>query len=172
VAFASGKQVAQIEASYRRCCDAQGAYFFQDECIDEDEGNQEEKPQQGNDCEELLSCMARETCWIDPEADLPDLEVTKDLEMEKMPDREDLKQLLEQPDLISKPDKAVSPKGDESGEHMPMNLEEALELPGDTFNALFRLAVRLRSARGGCDTLWVNKGRSIRRASRRLNWHQ
>ena len=47
--------------------------------------------------------MARETCWIDPEADLPDMEVTKDLEMDKLPAREDLKQLLEQSDLISKP---------------------------------------------------------------------
>lgn len=60
---------------------------------------------------------------------------------------------------------------------LPLTLLEAMK-DGTSYgrdcqwNALFRFVVRLRSAKGGCDTQWVTNALHARRCSRALNWHQ
>ena len=55
---------------------------------------------------------------------------------------------------------------------LPASLQEVMRARGCRWNALFRFAVRLRSAKGGCDTQWIANARHARRASRNLNWYQ
>lgn len=60
----------------------------------------------------------------------------------------------------------------DSGNHLPKTLLEAMQLPGCTWNALFRLVLRLRSAKGGSDLQFLKNPRSCRKAAKGLNWHQ
>ena len=55
---------------------------------------------------------------------------------------------------------------------LPSTLKEAMDAGGCRFNALFRLSVKLRSSKGGCDVPWVPNARNARRSSKKLNWHQ
>ena len=100
----------------------------------------------------------------------------EDLDVGGLPDEKELRRLLsvENPSEAFRTETAKSPRGSppHSNDHLPVTLREALEMRGDMFNALFRLLVRLRSAKGGCDTLWLKNARSSRKSSRNLNWYQ
>ena len=65
-----------------------------------------------------------------------------------------------------------NPSTDSDHEMMPVTLTQALSMRGDLWNNLFRLTVRLRNARGGCDTGFLPNAKSCRRAARGLNWYQ
>lgn len=84
-----------------------------------------------------------------------------------VPDREQLEELIGQgPGEASD---FLSPKENDS---LPSTLGEALRFPGSWWNNLFRLAVRLRSAKGGSDTFCLPNAKNCRRAAKGLNWHQ
>ena len=129
-----------------------------------------------NEAEQFLQQLQTETVFNDPnvETEVPDEEKIVDMELAKVPDQQQMRRLLEKPEALVSHEEASAPpqQSTGSGEFMPWSLGDALDLQGDTFNGLFRFAVRLRSARGGCDTNWVRHGRNLRRASTSLNWHQ
>ena len=64
------------------------------------------------------------------------------------------------------------PKKTSDPDKLPNTLSEALGLGGNFMNRLLRLAIRLRSVRGGIDTSFVPNPRNTRIASGKLNWHQ
>ena len=89
-----------------------------------------------------------------PQKSLPLLQVSQQSELEQMAS-------------------AASSQGESSLDTLPSTLQEALLYGGgDMFNSLFRLCVRLRSDKGGCDTRWLPNARGARRTSKTLNWHQ
>ena len=178
VAFASGIKEQMLECTYRKLCQDEPGLF--DICED-DIHEEEEEPDEieakedaeceGNDCMKLISCIQRETLFVDQNFE-DDMELGQGTgnQPEDIAGGEELKALLEklQPDM--EPD--TKSKGATSGERMPSTLLEAVQDTGDRFNALFRLAVRLRSAIGGADTQWISNARNARRTSSKLNWHQ
>ena len=182
VSFASGIKVKVLESAYKKwCADVNPVLFEQEEDDDfpeemeEDELQaREEQEAEGSDCMKLLSCLQRETVFVDPDLEIStkDMEA-RDLEMENVVEGQQLKALVEKPEVLEpeQPEKTCSPKGHESHERMPTTVKEALAAKGDTFNALFRLAVRLRCAKGGVDTMFVKNARGCRRSSHKLNWH-
>lgn len=181
MAFASGIKEQVIESSYRKICQEDPGLF---EATEDDAHEEEDEPDafeakeneecDGNDCMKLITCIQRETLFVDKNFE-DDREVGEGqvMQYEDIAGGEELKALLEE--LGPDPHQDVGTKdckGATPGERMPCTLLEALQDTGDKFNALFRLAVRLRSSKGGADLQWISNARSARRASVKLNWHQ
>ena len=183
VSLASGIKVKALESAYKRWCAESNPVLFEQEEDDEFPEEMEEDEMQardeqeaeGSECMKLLSCLQRETVFVDPELEISTKEMeTRDLEMETIVEGQELKTLVEKPEVLDpeQPEKMCSPKGHESNERMPCTVKEALAAKGDAFNALFRLAVKLRCAKGGVDTMFVKNARGCRRSSHKLNWYQ
>jgi hypothetical protein len=178
VSFASGIKQQMLEFTYRKICKEEPGLF---EILEDEVHEEEEEPDafeakddqecEGNDCMKLISCIQRETLFVDKNFE-DDLQVDegKGMQREDIAGGEELKALLEE--LEPDQREEMKSKGATSGERMPSTLLEAVQDTGDKFNALFRLAVRLRSAKGGADLQWISNARSARRASAKLNWHQ
>ena len=178
-AMTSGQSEASIESAYRKLCQTrEDAFLFKDDELEEDEilpqDVPEENGQDDNEAEKFLGCLAQERSFLDPEVDsaLPPEAEALEAEWADISNSDQFKTLLQDPESLLECPKPVKDKEVQSGESMPWNLMDALRCKGCPFNALFRLAVRLRSHRGGCDTPWVPKARNVRRASKNLNWHQ
>ena len=177
--LASDTKTSVLEAAYRKACASTPSerFLFADEELEDDEfSDSENAPDIENEAEQFLQQLQTETVFNDPnvETEVPDEEKIVDMELAKVPDQQQMRRLLEKPEALVSHEEASAPpqQSTGSGEFMPWSLGDALDLQGDTFNGLFRFAVRLRSARGGCDTNWVRHGRNLRRASTSLNWHQ
>lgn len=155
-AFASGKSEASLEANYTRWCD--DGCFEDDAPLAPDEMTEPEIAE--NECHQLLTTLQNEQALHDPEAPIEADE--KELGFEKVPDHEELEQVL-QPEASQHSD---------TTEYLPATLLDALEASGCKFNALLRLTMRLRSERGGVDKKWLTNHRKARQTSRTLNWHQ
>lgn len=172
---------------YRSLCSSDdyllSAALEGDEGIDEElEGEKDEKgsADQKNSCQEFLKAMAthNDAAMIfgseAEEGKTDDVSINADADLDGVPDRKLLEDLLKEKN-------AAEPFGEESaavpemraqGDDLPNSLLEAMNLRGCMFNALFRLAVRLRSARGGCDLGFAPNPRNCRRAAKNLNWLQ
>ena len=102
--------------------------------------------------------------------------VMAECDLKSAPDREQLVHLLLKPAAMEpfRTEASHSPKDRQKADHLPSTLREALAMKdaGDVWNHLFRLNVRLRSARGGIDTGFLKNARNCRRAASNLNWHQ
>lgn len=177
--LASGSKPSLVEATYRKACAATSSerFLFVDEDLQDDElSDSEQVPEVTNEAETFVKQLQTETVFTDPnmQPEVPDEEKIIAMELDKIPDQDQMRSLLEKPEVLVCDEEAseLAPNAAPSGEFMPWSLGDALDLQGDTFNGLFRFAVRLRSARGGCDTNWVRHGRTLRRASTTLNWHQ
>ena len=178
----SGMTVEKIDKSYKRHCDSTEPLTAADLELEEDEmpdhqedlkvEDPEEESDKANDCMNLLSTVQRETLFTDPELekseDDPMVEPSA-FEIQCLMDSKQMQQLIENP---AGPDPTPAESVSKGKEYMPSTLGEALELPGDVFNALFRLCCKLRAASGGIDKEWINNGRHVRKASPKLNWHQ
>ena len=112
------------------------------------------------------------------EDDLPD-QAPEDWQMDEeltgVADKDLLKSLLSKsaPSEPFESEAAKSPKfARGGGDHLPDTLTEALQLPGDLYNSLFRFAVRLRNSKGGADLGFLKNAKNCRRASRGFNWFQ
>lgn len=120
-----------------------------------------------NECLELLNGLQRETPFLDPQGGnepMPSY-ADDDSDLEKMACKEQLKDML-------KPPEGGNSATVEPSDKMPSTLLAAMTESGCRWNSLFRFIVRLRSAKGGCDTRWISHAKNVRRASVKLNWHQ
>eukprot|EP00435_Cladocopium_sp_Y103_P026569 s3829_g6.t1 len=178
VSFASGIKEQLLEGTYRKMCkDEPGVFDVSENEIHQEEEEvdaleeKEEEECEGNECLKLISCIQRETLFVDKNFE-DDLNVGEDnnTRHEDIAGGEELKALLQELKPAERQD--PKPQASQSGERMPSTLLEAMQDTGDTFNALFRLAVRLRSSKGGADLQWISNARNARRASLKLNWHQ
>ena len=172
----SGKSEDNILKAYQAYCESGAPNLINEDEIEESE-LQEQRGHEyvfktmaaDNECHEVLKCMQSETGWVDPDLQDEDMVYQSqgapvDPEYEKVTCKESLDQLFENPD------DAVPVASDK--ERLPSTLLEAMNVSGDAWNALFRLAVRLRSYKGGIDTKWVANARNARRPDLKLNWHQ
>ena len=156
----------QLELDYRAAC---GRGFFGVEegpADDEIEADEVEEENNSNECLHLLQSMQAEVqqAHQDVEDHPSQFSEENDPADLRLPDQEDLATLLKEPqeNALQKVDPG----------NLPTTLKDAISRPGDLFNSLFRLAVRLRSVPGGCDSLWIPSPQNLRRAARGLNWHQ
>lgn len=167
----------KIEKAYKRHCEVTCPVMQMDAELEQDEAQdfelemleeQGEEPGCDSECMKLLTTVARETVFTDPEQyDPQELAEPEEMDLKSVSDKQELVKLLETP---AAPEK--SSEKNIGREYMPSSLHEALELPGDLFNSLFRLCCRLRTASGGIDKEWINNARHVRRASPKLNWYQ
>ena len=157
----------QLEIDYRAAC-GRGVFGVEegpaDDEIEAEDQAQEENP--SNECLNLLESIQGEVHQLqqdseDAAVEFPEAHHPADA---LLPDQEELATLL------TEPEQSVLQKLDPG--NLPTTLRDAISRPGDLFNSLFRLAVRLRSVPGGCDTLWIPNPQNLRRAARGLNWHQ
>ena len=159
----------QLELDYRAAC---GRGFFGVEegpADDEIEADEPQGESKSNECLNLLQSIQAEVHQVqqnDQDADDHPSEFQEDKDPADLhlPYQEDLATLLTEP-------QEDAPQKVDSG-NLPTTLKDAISRPGDLFNSLFRLAVRLRSVPGGCDSKWIPNPQNLRRASRGLNWHQ
>lgn len=176
--FTSEVTEKEVEYKYKLLC-KKGPYdIFEDgEFPDEDEdelsdltaGNLSQGP--ADPAFDLLGALQRETVFVDPEeddAEEPSVENrsgVEDPDLDQFADREDMKILLEDVgEDSSKPPVSKDP--------LPSTLLGAMKETGCTWNALWRLVVKLRSAAGGSDLRWVPNAKNVRRCSPNLNWRQ
>lgn len=138
---------------------------------DEDELQCEVDDEEGdNECLKLLESMQAEARVINnvdnegPEEPAANIDAKLDADLRDFPDKEEFKSIV-----LDRP-----PEGQEDFDPagLPRTLTEALSRPGDMFNALWRLAVKIRSSPGGMDRKWIRNPQNCRRASAGLNWHQ
>lgn len=171
--FLSGISAKKIEKSYEKYCESTCPIVQSDQTLEEDEMEDHQEVQNdeedANECEKLLTTVQQETLFADPdESAQPELPEPVDMHMRNVSDKEQMESLLS--DVPQDKDQQPVRQGDK--EFMPSTLMEAMSLPGCRWNALFRLAVKLRNAPGGMDTQWIADARHVRRASSRLNWFQ
>lgn len=177
-AFCTGKSEDAIENAYRKWCNS-GTCFQEDEPLPEEEvaetcmdaGGAEEDAA-NNECHEVLSTVQRESVFVDPEGQAPEIpqEVLEDA-FRKVSNKENLESLFTtEPSDVK--ESLATRKVEEGPSTMPTTLLEAMSTSGDIFNSLFRLSVKLRSKQGGVDTRWLGDGKKVRQLSRKLNWHQ
>lgn len=101
-AFCSGKSEAVVEASYKKWCkddgqfDASGMDMAPDEIMELLEAHESVNDADENECHEVLTCLQRESVFVDPEAEentVPNDNV--ELAFEKVKGKEDLVFLLQ-----------------------------------------------------------------------------
>ena len=183
VSFCTGKPESTLEACYRKWCDSGAPMVNEDEIEPEELLEQMDGGQmpgsENSECQQVLECAAVEAPLIDPEGadtsnekQLPANYV--ELAFAKVSDQEELNKLLteEGEKEGNEYDQAQVAAAEQKPGHLPLTLVEAMACPGDRWNALWRMALRLRSTRGGVDRRWINNPRKARRASRGLNWFQ
>ena len=166
---------------YRELCDSQNG-FFTDACADEvPEDVMEEDARPPEDCVSFLKNLQSEHQLLrdheGAEGEAKDMPNEIHSSIRDVPDAKQLQDVLESSSAKDpfRLESSRSPKNGMDKHSLPSTLLEALALQergGCVFNGLFRLVVRLRSARGGSDLGWVKNPRSCCRASRGLNWHQ
>lgn len=181
--------VEVIEKAYQEACEVDGPFAQQDETMDDDEqasveartmdaeNAQDNDESNQNESFNVLTSMQQETVFLDPDfegdTDTVSMASGVDATLKGVSDKDQFTKLMSvsEPELAEQ--KVDGPAKANQGEKMPWTLLEAMvDTKGCRFNALFRLAVRLRSAPGGCDTPWIRNGRSVRRHGSGLNWHQ
>lgn len=176
VAFASGISQAALEAKYRKWCSSgspdgvDDEQMAADEMLEPSDEDLFQKPGESNECHDILTCLQGETVFVDPEADestVPNDNV--EMAFAKVKDMSPLEPHL----CAEEPDRAKEPGNEQKDQaRLPSTLLDAFQCPGDRFNALWRLTLRLRCGPGGVDRRWIRNHHSVRKASRSLNWHQ
>ena len=118
----------------------------------------------------LLRCRGKESSCSGPKDD--DEEVAQ--EFSSLPDSDQLMHLILKPNVMEpfRSEASRSPKDGKDIDGLPDTLREALTLSSCPFTSLRRLAIRLRTGRGGADTAFLKNARNCRRASKSLNWYQ
>ena len=162
----SGFTAEHLLSMYQAACDT--STFASTDEIAEDEGLEEaEGATEDNECANLLQHLADEAASIKQNGLQDEAEQhqestdPEDVEWKTMPDKEEFQAMLA-------PDSSNSI--DAGG--LPATLLDAINRPGDFFNSIFRLVVRLRSIRGASDHYWIPNALNSRKAARSLNWHQ
>ena len=141
----------------------------EEEIVETCEHGEEAALEEENECEKLLTTLQTETVFVDPDLNPTDTSSvpgkSDDPAFMKVTDPEIWKTLLQD----------VPGDGAHDADHtdrLPRTLLEAMSGTACRWNSMFRLAVRLRSAKGGIDTRWIPNARNVRRTSTKLNWYQ
>ena len=103
--FASGTTTSVLEAAYRKTCASTSSerFLFADEDLEDDElSDSEQVPDVSNDAEKFLQQLQNETVFTDPnaETEVPDEEKIIDMELADVPDQDQMRKLLEQPEAL------------------------------------------------------------------------
>lgn len=160
----AGGKITDMDAWYREECGNQT--FDHDPQPEEDELDCEDVDEEGgNECLKLLESMQAEAQVInnmDNESEVgpgPPVSLASklDADLRDFPDKQEFKSIVLEPPADGKED--FDPAT------LPRTLTDALSRPGDLFNSLWRLAVKIRSSPGGMDRKWIH-------TSAGLNWHQ
>ena len=172
----SGLSPERIEQVYRQACE--DGVVFTDEPPEEDENDVVVRDPVEGECLDWLEQLKHDVNL--PPIDVEDDGKKIDEEAEvapwepDIPDKEELDKLFSK-ESVSDPFRlecSKSPRNAPDSDAMPTTLLQAVTEKNDLFNNLFRLAVFLRSTRGGCDVGFLKNARSCRRASKTLNWYQ
>lgn len=159
----------ELESKYRNACEDPS--FQHEEEVAEDEAEELSVPQDGgNECMNLLSTLKSEAA-MSKEADETKEAPPSDAGIEE-PQFNNFPDLTEMKELFATDQDSAAAETRKADGSLPVTLSDALALPGDLFNNLFRLCVRLRTAPGGCDTRFLPNALNARRASPKMNWHQ
>lgn len=173
-----------LESQYRKACSKDDEIFrcYLEQEFEVEEGMEDPTHPEdvsfdpGMNCADTISHVQKEAEFMAQDDDAAPNVKDSGLDT-KLPDWEILNDLLERDNAEApfKKDMTGSPKKPPP-DRLPSTLREALSWVesnnNNLFNSLFRLAVRIRSAKGGCDTGFLKNPRSCRRASSGLNWHQ
>ena len=175
VARISGQSEEKLELMYKKACaDTVPHAFGEDQAEEEAEdeaADSKDDPNADNECMQFLNTLKNESEILqrddifadDGSSSKPDQELRHDEQLFGAPGGDDLKELFNpQPE----PDERM-----EAGK-LPRTLLEAIESRGELFNALWRYTLYLRQGPGGVDKPFLPNGKSMRRASRKLNWYQ
>lgn len=186
MAFCTGEKVDTLEAAYRRLCENNEDFTKPENApLEEDEIDVpvEKAPEAGMECMDFLTQLQGESKDLreinaqeGEEAGTSDIQLVDVLEsdLRKAPDRNELSRLIDKESVMEpfRDESSRSPQYQKELDHLPSTLAEAMALKGDRVNAIWRLCVRLRAAKGGSDITFVRNPRNCRRASKGLNWHQ
>jgi len=185
----TGIQPNVLESQYRKACSKEDDTF---RCLLEQEFEDEEGMEdpavhparvssdqdEGMSCADTIRHVQEEAAFMAQDDEAASNVDSFDVDT-KLPDWELLKDLLERDNAEApfKKDMTGSPeKSAPASDRLPSTLREALSWVdannSNLFNVLFRLAVRIRSSKGGCDSGWLKNPRSCRQVSHGLNWHQ
>lgn len=183
VSWASGVSEKVLERSYNRICQDKPTFFD----VEADDGFEEEdevdenlrkhvEADGDNECFNLLSDLQRGTVFLEKGdgKDEFEPETFEHLQEPAFPEQKLLDELCDSSKVADEQEDAeihgkVVPESDVK---LPCTLLQALNEKGDRWNALFRLCVKLRCAKGGMDHRYIGSGKNARRASARLNWFQ
>lgn len=186
VSMCSGIKEVYLEAQYRRMCNNDDTPATVDYEVPPEEMEESGELPGGppESCQDVLLQLQQESALAKA---LTDYELGEEIEegekQETTPDDvsgmpcgdlvEHLLRLANAAEAFGS-EQAKSPKQTryDNPDHLPSTLREALLLPGDKWNALFRHIIRLRNAKGGMDTLFLKNAKSCRRAAKGLNWYQ
>ena len=174
-AFCSGRTEAWLEEAYAKWCDKEVCGLFLDEeemreeeLIERLDAENAEDQADDNECHQVLSQLQRDTMFVDPEAPEDTVpEQDAEIAFGKVKDQDVWEGLITDNANQASDDGPV-----ERVSGLPRTLLQAMQEPGCKFNSLFRLAVALRSQKGGVDVKWLKNPQKMRKASQGLNWYQ
>ncbi|CAK9003093.1 ZnF_CDGSH domain-containing protein [Durusdinium trenchii] len=180
----SGVKEPFLEASYRKLCEYEGSFQmdFEPEPDEMEFQAEDAVADQKPDCLSLLTRLQEESRRVmeeahqteEPNAPEPTQPREIEVDLQDLPDKAELIGLCEKENVQCpfRSETSVSPKGRAKDDYLPSTLTEALQMKGDMWNNLFRLVLRIRSTKGGCDVGFLRNARNCRRAAKTLNWHQ
>ena len=168
----SGQSAEQLESSYREACDQGQVGIEEGPAEDEMEHEEDEPGEDSNECMQLLKTLQADAKIFSTDVEKESVKSHTEEDEQVEHNERELSGLFDKEHLkaMLMPEPAASEGIDSQG--LPSTLSEALARPGDFFNNLWRLAVKLRSAPGGCDCQWIPNAENSRRAAKSLNWHQ
>ena len=186
----SGETVETLEEAYRALCASAEmlAHLGVDEMAEDEfveRGEDVSRKSEQEHCVELLTGICEEGPQILAQGQSVEAVVQPAHEgpadLGSVPDREQLEKLIDKPNVLEpfgqeqarSPMRSPNTKNPSDADVLPSTLSEALSLTtGDLWNHLLRLAIRLRSAKGGMDIPFLPNPKSCRKASLGLNWQQ
>ena len=166
---------------YREACASDS--YFSDGVFDAPEEDLDALPAvaskdaSAEDCMNLLEDVrqAGDFHYADPEAKMSEGALDQEVEEEDATtdDRDSIVQLTAAGDpaepFACEQQKSPKPA---LANYLPDTLREALDMPKCPYNALFRLALKIRHGPGGCDVPFLKSARNSRAAAKGLNWYQ
>ena len=169
----------RVEKMYRKACESEDFVRDQFEYEDAEEDEQEVPvPLQkaATECENLLEEVRNAKNMNDTTCEnVEQIQSETAREFEDLPDKDDLLMILEGRNPEEPFGSEVGNSPDSSKKKLdvlPDTLKEALALPGNKWNTLLRLMVRMRHTFGGSDTGFLKNARNCRKAASGLNWYQ
>lgn len=178
--FCAGVDSKYLEKAYRNACET-GVFAVTPEQEEQAVEEDDEHVDRQNECADFLEALHCETKTLRTPFDEEETNnkaaagaAEREDDLADVPDKENVEKVLDASDACQPFRTDVSPNSKDRNDpnYLPKTLQDALRIRGDKWNALLRLCIKLRTGKGGCDTMWIKNHVSARHASRSLNWHQ